>query len=53
MPVSAYPHEYTEWGTGGALRFSSDDVAVLRMPWGSEVTVPLPPPALITAEPNV
>ena len=50
MPVSAYPHEYTDWETGGATRFSADDVVVLRMPWGTEVTVPLPPPAAITAD---
>ena len=50
MPVFTYPHEYTDWGTDGAARFSADDVVVLRMPWGSEVTVPLPPPAVITAD---
>ncbi|UAB99552.1 hypothetical protein Dvina_16650 [Dactylosporangium vinaceum] len=50
MPVSAYPHEYMDWGTEGAVRFSADDVVVLRMPWQAEVAVPLPPPAVITAD---
>jgi hypothetical protein len=50
MPVFTYPHEYTEWGTEGAVRFLADDVVELRMPWGVAVAVPLPPSAVITTD---
>lgn len=53
MPVSAYPHEYTEWDTEDAVRFTAGDVAVLRMPWGQEVAVPLPPSAPVTGDRSV
>ena len=50
MPVFSYPHEYTEWDTEDAVRFTAGDVAVLRMPWGQEVAVPLPPSAPVTGD---
>jgi hypothetical protein len=53
MPVFAYPHEYTEWDTQDAVRFTAGDVAVLRMPWGQEVAVSLPPSAPVTGDRSV
>ncbi|BCY09092.1 hypothetical protein [Actinoplanes sp. L3-i22] len=50
MPVSAYPHEYMDWDTEDAVGFTAADVAVLRMPWGQEVAVSLPPSAPVTGD---
>ena len=53
MPVFTYPHEYTQWDTEDAVRFTAGHVAVLRMPWGQEVAVSLPPSAPVTGDRSV
>ncbi|GAA2708131.1 hypothetical protein [Actinoplanes palleronii] len=50
MPVSSYPHEYMDWDTEDAVRFTAGDVVVLRMPWRQEIAVSLPPSAPVTGD---
>ena len=49
MPLSTDPDVYYGWETYGAARFASGDVVVLRMPWGAQMRVPLPPEGAVTA----
>lgn len=50
IPLSTDPDVYNEWETYDAVRFASDDVVVVRMPQGLEISVPLPPEGAITVE---
>jgi hypothetical protein len=49
IPLSTDIDVVCDWNTYDAVRFASENVVVLRMPWGEEIPVPLPPPATITA----
>jgi hypothetical protein len=50
IPLSTDPDVYNEWETYDTVRFASDDVVVLRMPQGLEISVPLPPEGAITVK---
>ncbi len=48
IPLSTDPDTVFEWRPYDMVRFASPDVVVLTMPWGEEISVPLPADAAVT-----
>lgn len=46
IPLSTDPDVLREWTLPEAVRFDSEDIAMLHMPWGEVIPVSLPPQAV-------
>lgn len=49
VPRALEVEEVLDWDAYDAVSFDGDDIAVLRMPWGELLPVPLPPTGPITS----